>query len=113
MTISGINSSPGNGSYEQGMTRLGGITAFLLLTTLLVAGQAGAALHALQRHAGVPQSEVCSTCVMVAQLGAVSVDNSVAVDLEPPSVSHDSFIAPAYQSRHTLVARQRGPPAPL
>jgi len=89
------------------------MTAFLLLATLLVAGQAGAPLHALQRHAGVPQGEVCSTCVMVAQLGAVSVDNPVAVDIEPPSAPHYSFIAPVYRSRHTLVARQRGPPAPL
>ena len=95
------------------MTRLGGITAFLLLTTLLVAGQTGAALHALQRHAGVPQGEVCSTCVMVAELGAASVDNPIAEDLEPPSVPHDSIIAPVCPSPHAFIARQRGPPAPL
>jgi len=95
------------------MTRLRGITAFLLLTTLLVAGQAGAALHALQHHAGTPQGQVCSTCVTVAQLGAASVDNPIAENLEPPSVSHDSVAVPASRSRHVLVARQRGPPTPL
>ena len=113
MTISGINSSPGSGFCEQGMTRLRGIAAFLLLTTLLVAGQAGAALHALQHHAGTQQGEVCLTCVTITQPGAASVDSPIAIDLEPPHASHDSIPAPAYQSRHVLVARQRGPPTPL
>ena len=95
------------------MARSRGVTVFLLLTALLVAGQAGAALHALQHHVGVPQGEVCSTCVTVAQLGAASVDNPIAERLEPPSAPHDSIVAPACRSQHIFVARQRGPPAPL
>ena len=62
------------------MTRPHGVNVFVLLTLLLVAGQAGAALHALQHHAGYPQGEVCSTCVTVAQLGAASVDNPIAIE---------------------------------
>jgi len=89
------------------------MTAFFLLTALLVAGQAGAVLHAFEHDAGIPQGKVCATCVTASQLGVASIDNAVTVDLKPPSVPHDSVAAPTCRSRHVLVARQRGPPTPL
>ena len=95
------------------MTRLRGITAFLLLTTLLVAGQVGATLHAFEHDVGAPPGKVCLTCVTGAQLGAASVDNSVVENLEQPSASHGNVAVSSCESRHVLVARQRGPPAPL
>jgi len=94
------------------MARLRGITAFLL-TTLLVAGQVGATLHAFEHDAGAPAGKVCSTCVTGAQLGAASVDNPVVENLEPPSASHGNVAVPSFESRRVFVARQRGPPAPL
>jgi len=95
------------------MTRLRGITVFLLLTTLLVAGQVGAALHAFEHDVGAPPGKVCSTCVTGAQLGAAAADNPVDEILEPPPASHGNVTVPSFESRHDFVARQRGPPAAL
>ena len=98
------------------MIRLCGVSRLLpnlLLAVLLIAGQAGAALHAFEHDPGAPQIKVCSTCITAAQLGAASVDSPVARDLEPPSASYSSVTVAACHSRHVLVARQRGPPAPL
>jgi hypothetical protein len=51
--------------------------------------------------------------VTVAQLGAASLDNPIAIDLERTSTSHPRVAAPACRLPHMFVARQRGPPTPL
>ncbi|MDA0994371.1 MAG: hypothetical protein O3A13_12180 [Proteobacteria bacterium] len=85
----------------------------LLLAAFLVAAQWGALVHASEHEAGVPQNQVCKTCVAASQLGTACVDTSPFVEPgHSRSVVHAESIR-EFKSLHALTARQRGPPSPL
>lgn len=85
--------------------------ANLLLAAFLVAAQWGALAHAFEHKAGTPQKQVCATCIAASQLGFACIDTQLNAEPLPsyPVLNTDS--TEETKSRHTLTARQRGPPS--
>ena len=83
----------------------------LFLAALLIAAQGVLALHAFEHDPATPQGKVCTLCVTANQLAAGNVDIHVGVAPEP---ARHCFI-PASNHRfdtvHTAIVRQRGPPS--
>jgi hypothetical protein len=90
-----------------------GFAPNLVLAITLIAAQSVVSAHDFEHDAGKAQNRVCTTCVAASQIGAACVDNILTFECAAyDSVRHTAG-TDELNATHTLVARQRGPPAPL
>lgn len=85
----------------------------LLLALMLLAAQFSGLAHAYKHDPGTPQSQTCTSCIVASQLASACVDTPATTDLEVPGTSQCALQSIEFDSFHTIVARQRGPPSAL
>jgi hypothetical protein len=83
----------------------------LFLAALLIAAQGVLALHAFEHEPGAPQGKVCTTCVTASQLAAGNIDIHVGDAPEPVRHFITAAASRGFESVHTAIVRQRGPPS--
>lgn len=89
------------------------LAANLLLALLLFAAQTVALGHQYDHDIGVPQNQVCASCVTASLLASACVDapSLAATPAKVPVIEH--FLLDTPHAVDVPVVRQRGPPVIL
>jgi len=85
----------------------------VLLALLLLTAQFAGLAHAYEHDASAPQNQTCTSCIAASQLASACVDIPATTEVELPGLSPSAIRNNEFESFHTIISRQRGPPAPL
>lgn len=93
--------------------RNAGFAPNLALALFLVAAQSLVSAHLFEHDPANAQTQVCTACVAASQLSSAAIDTGDVTATGGFAPVFDSPIVAELKSTHTLVVRQRGPPASL
>ena len=85
----------------------------LLLALLLLTAQFVGLTHAYEHDPSAAQNQTCTTCIAASQLASACVDIPATTEQEAPGLSQCAIRDIEFDSFHTIVVRQRGPPSAL
>lgn len=84
-----------------------------LLAIIFLAAQTGALAHAYEHDPGSPQAQVCSACIAGHSLGSACVESNAHMEFRQHNAGVSIKVAPAPDTIHLPLARQRAPPTRL
>jgi len=85
----------------------------VMLAFLLLAAQFAGLAHAYEHDASAPQNQTCTSCIAASQLASACVDIPTTTCAKLPGLSRSATQNIEFESFHTIISRQRGPPAAL